>query len=167
MSGYDRVTYNVTNVNGIETNRVEVSRQTIAPLNEIVKVGTKISVTNITVTSEDADSIILNGSTLQMAASISPDDATATEVTWSVEAGTGTATIDSTGLLTAMSAGTVTVKATANDGSGVVGSKVIEIAVPVSIISYSGSNLDVVIPEVIDGSQAEYSLGIYRIWRIL
>ena len=68
-NGFDAVTYEVTYTNGVETSRVEVSRQTTAPLNQIVKVGTKISVTNITVTSEDADSIILNGSTLQMAAS--------------------------------------------------------------------------------------------------
>ncbi|WP_153060364.1 leucine-rich repeat protein [Trichococcus alkaliphilus] len=158
-NGFDAVTYEVTYTNGVETSRVEVSRQTTAPLNQIVKVGTKISVTNISVTSEDADSIILNGSTLQMAASISPDDATATEVTWSIEAGTGTATIDNTGLLTAMSAGTVTVKAIANDGSGIVGSQIIEIAAPISIIRYNGSNSDVVIPELLDGSLAQSSYG--------
>jgi hypothetical protein len=40
----------------------------------------------------------------------------------------GTATISSTGLLTAVTNGTVTVKATAKDGSGVVGSAVITIS---------------------------------------
>ena len=113
VNGYDVVTHEVTYVNGIEINSIEVSRTTIAAVNEIIKVGTKISVEDIVVTSDDEDSIILNGSTLQMTASISPDDATATEVTWSVEEGTGIATIDNTGLLTAMSAGTVTVKAMA------------------------------------------------------
>jgi len=40
---------------------------------------------------------------------------------WSVVNGTGEAMISSTGLLTAVANGTVTVKATATDGSGVVG----------------------------------------------
>jgi uncharacterized protein YabE (DUF348 family) len=48
-NGFDAVTYEVTYTNGIETSRLEVSRQTTAPLNQIVKVGTKIPVTNITI----------------------------------------------------------------------------------------------------------------------
>lgn len=67
---------------------------------------------------------------------ISPTDATNQAVTWSVEqAGdtgttmTGKATIDSsTGILTAVANGTVKVKATAKDGSGIVGSEVITIS---------------------------------------
>ena len=58
-----------------------------------------------------------------------------------------------------MSAGTVTVKATANDGSGVVGSQIIEIAVPLAIVGFNGANLDLVIPEIFDGSQAVYYYG--------
>ncbi|MDT3697824.1 MAG: InlB B-repeat-containing protein [Thermincola sp.] len=48
-------------------------------------------------------------------------------LTWSVEPGTGTATIDQGGWLTCTGVGTVTVRATANDGTGVSGSKVITI----------------------------------------
>lgn len=47
--------------------------------------------------------------------------------TWSVEPGTGEATIDQSGWLSSTKAGTVTVRATANDGSGMSGSMVIDI----------------------------------------
>jgi hypothetical protein len=48
--------------------------------------------------------------------------------TWSVTNGTGSASIDANGLLTAISDGTVTVTATANDASGTTGSAVITIS---------------------------------------
>ncbi len=56
-----------------------------------------------------------------MSAAVLPSNAANKTVTWSVANGTGQATISSTGLLKAVSNGTVTVKATANDGSGVYG----------------------------------------------
>ena len=64
-----------------------------------------------------------NGGTLQMNADVFPSYAANMDVEWSVEDnGTGT-TIDTTGLLqanpTAAGDGTVRVKATAKDGSGV------------------------------------------------
>lgn len=63
------------------------------------------------------------GDTLQMTANVTPLDATDITVTWSVVNGTGSATIDPvTGILTAITDGTVTVIATANDASGVTGS---------------------------------------------
>ena len=71
----------------------------------------------------------------------SRSDATNKTVTWSVINGTGTATINSSGLLQAVSNGTVTVRATANDGSGVFGERLITISnqvIPVSSISVSG-----------------------------
>ena len=62
-----------------------------------------------------------------MTATISPSDATNTNVTWSVTNGTGSATIDSNGVLTGVSNGTVTVNATAKDGSTVCGKTTITI----------------------------------------
>jgi hypothetical protein len=63
-----------------------------------------------------------------MIADISPPNATDNTVTWSVSPGTGTASIDAeSGLLTGTGEGTVTVRATANDGSGVYGEKVITV----------------------------------------
>ena len=63
-------------------------------------------------------------------------------MTWSVVNGTGQATINTTGLVTAVANGTVTARATANDGSGVVGSLVITISsqvIPVTGITVTGA----------------------------
>lgn len=68
--------------------------------------------------------------TYQYSAVVTPDNATNKSVTWSVDNGTGAATIDTNGVLTPTSLGTVTVKATAVDGSGVVGSKTVTIVAP-------------------------------------
>ena len=69
----------------------------------------KITLTPGTITSD-------NG-TLQLAATILPADATNQILKWTVENGTGKASISSTGLVTATENGTVTVKAVATDGS--------------------------------------------------
>ncbi len=63
-------------------------------------------------------------------ATVSPANATNKSVTWSVVNGTGQATISATGLVTAITNGTVTARATANDGSGVFGTLVITIIKP-------------------------------------
>ena len=57
--------------------------------------------------------------TLQLSVMVQPDNATNKTVTWSVINVTGEATINSTGLVTAIADGTVVARATANDGSGV------------------------------------------------
>jgi len=80
--------------------------------------------------------------TLQLIASILPDNASDKSVTWSVINGTGQASISSSGLVTAVANGTVTARATARDGSGVYGSLVVTIsgqAVTVSGITVSAS----------------------------
>ncbi|MGG1550950.1 leucine-rich repeat protein [Paenibacillus ferrarius] len=84
-----------------------------------------ILVTSIKVTS--VTSFVYEGGTLQMTASVSPVDATNKQVSWSIQGGTGKAVIDETGLLKADHAGLVTVQATAEDGSGSVGSQEITI----------------------------------------
>ena len=65
--------------------------------------------------------IIVDKGTYQVTAEILPADATYKLLTWSVINGTGKATISSTGLVTAVANGVVTVKAAANDSSGVFG----------------------------------------------
>jgi len=88
-----------------------------------------LEVTAITVSSASGLYVITTaGGSLQMTKLVSPSDATTQTVTWSVTNGTGKATISTTGKLTALSDGTVTVKATATDGSGVVGDAVITIS---------------------------------------
>lgn len=77
-----------------------------------------IKVESIIVTSSDGtNKITTQGGSLQMERKISPSDATNQKVTWSVANGTGAATISSSGRLTAVSDGTVTVRAAAQDGS--------------------------------------------------
>ena len=84
-------------------------------------------VTSIVVTGTGNVTTVADGDTLQMLAAILPLNATDSSVTWSVVNGTGSATISVGGLLTTISAGLVTVIATANDASGVTGSLVITI----------------------------------------
>ena len=86
-----------------------------------------IAVTEITVTGAEDATTVANGSTLQMNAAVLPGDAADPSVAWSVEAGTGLATISESGLLTGTGVGTVTVVATANDGSAVQGTLVVTV----------------------------------------
>ena len=79
------------------------------------------------ITVNGSSSVVINKTTV-MTAVISPTDATNTSVTWSVSSGTGSATIDSSGVLTGVSNGTVTVKATAKDGSAVSGTKEVTVS---------------------------------------
>jgi hypothetical protein len=82
---------------------------------EDVASGGNVLVTSVTVSgTSGASTITINGGTLQMTATVLPANATDKTVVWSVINGTGQATISSTGLLTAVRNGTVTVVATAN-----------------------------------------------------
>ena len=86
-------------------------------------------VTSIIVTGAgSATSITSIGDTLQMTAEILPADADDDSVTWSVIPGTGSAAISANGLLTALTNGTVTIRAAANDGSDVYGETTITIS---------------------------------------
>lgn len=79
-----------------------------------------VAVTAITVNGTGGAISLVNGETLQMKATIMPANATNQTIVWTVVNGTGVATIDSNGLLTATGAGTVIIKAT-NTTSNVVG----------------------------------------------
>ena len=113
-----------------------------------------VIITEIVVTGTSGSSTITtDDGTLQMIAAISPDTATNKNVTWSVSNDT-IATINATGLLTAVSDGTVTVKATAVDGSGVYGEKEITISgqvIPVTGITVTGED-DAITIETDDGT---------------
>jgi hypothetical protein len=105
-------------------NNEDGSASNSATFNVVINVPvTGIAVTDIVVASAGDKVNVLNGGTLQMDAVILPDTATNKAVTWSVTNGTGSATISSNGLLVATAVGTIIVKATANDGSGVSGTK--------------------------------------------
>ncbi len=87
----------------------------------------EVMVETITVTGDaGATTISVNDGTLQMVATITPTNATDATVAWSVN-DENIATIDANGLLTPIRNGSVTVTATANDGSGVSGNAIITI----------------------------------------
>ncbi|MFT7031497.1 MAG: hypothetical protein ACJA2C_002899, partial [Marinoscillum sp.] len=94
-----------------------------------------ILVTDVGVNGENDETIVDDGGTLQMYTDVLPISATTISVTWSVTSGTGESSISETGLLTGVSAGTVTVVATANDGSGVTGTREITVRAPVLVSS--------------------------------
>ena len=65
--------------------------------------------------------------TLQLTAAITPANATNKNITWSILNETGQASISTSGMVTAISKGTVIAKAMANDGSGTYGTLIITI----------------------------------------
>jgi hypothetical protein len=95
--------------------------------------GTIVYVTDINVHGEnEVNTITENEGTLQMVADVLPENASNKAVLWSVTPGTAYATINGDGLLTAAGSGigngTVWVKATAADGSGVADSTEVTIS---------------------------------------
>lgn len=90
--------------------------------------------TSVSVTSEDGGNTVESGSTLQMLADVQP--ANVTDASWSVIPGSGTADISPAGVLTGGEAGTVTVRATANDGSGAYGEMVVTVIKASQTISF-------------------------------
>jgi uncharacterized protein YjdB len=100
------------------------------------------TVTGINIVSEGGAGIIAaDDGTLQLSAIVSPLYASDKTVTWSLFNDTGKATISTTGLVTAVDNGSVTVWARANDGSGVYGTFIITIYnqyTPVTGIIISG-----------------------------
>lgn len=93
---------------------------------EVLKATGLVSSITIRCDGEFEDEIEL-GETVQMLATVKPGNAMNKEVVWEVENGTGTATITEDGELTGLTCGTVTVFAIAQDGSEVIGSRVVEI----------------------------------------
>ena len=95
------------------------------------------AVTSITLTGAGgATTITTDGGSLQLSASVLPANATNKTVTWSITSGTSLASINSTtGLVTAIDNGTVTVRATAKDGSGIYGSLVIILSNQVTAVT--------------------------------
>lgn len=102
-----------------------------------------VPVSLIQVTAQDGlETIEADGGSLQMTASVYPTNASNKLVNWSVENLTGSATISESGLLTAVSDGTVRVRATAQDGSGISGSLDITVSnqtIPVVSVEISSS----------------------------
>ena len=131
-------TFKVRAVNGIGEG--EEASATATPIEA------PIPVTSIAVTGAGgATTITTNGGALQMLAEVQPANATNRAVTWTISGGSGAAVNPTTGLLTATANGTVTVRATADDGSGVFGETAITISgqsggvIPVTSIAVTGA----------------------------
>ncbi|MEN8156096.1 MAG: Ig-like domain-containing protein [Bacteroidota bacterium] len=102
-----------------------------------------VPVESITVTSAEGATAVARGSALQMSAEVLPAGATLTDARWSVEPGTGDATIDAAGLLTGDTVGMVTVIATAKDDSKVFGSMDIEVTFGIGVQRHSVNQMKV------------------------
>ena len=97
----------------------------------------EIFVAEIEITSSKKD--LYPGETATLTATVKPNNADNKAVTWSIQSGSSYATISSGGVLTAKAAGTVVVKATAKDGSGVSATYTITVKpILVSSITISG-----------------------------
>lgn len=134
-------------------------KDTDKPTQDIVVTSLVVSGTN------NATTITTKDGTLQLLVAVSPTDATNKEVIWSLD-NSNVASISKSGLLTALSNGTVTAQATSVSAPSISGSLTIKISnqlVPNSesdfvfndkyqiITQYKGTRKDVVIPEKING----------------
>ncbi|WP_195283403.1 Ig-like domain-containing protein, partial [Harryflintia acetispora] len=112
----------------------------------------------VTVTDQKVTGIVISGSntvqqggTLALSASVTPGTAVDKNVTWSLVSGSELATISASGTVTANAFGNLTVRATANDGSGKYADKNILITAPAgSPVSWAGKSWWVIDS---DGSQ--------------
>ena len=106
------------NIGGVSSNEFSLY---VAPAGAVF--ATSVAVTGANITTD--------GGTSQMVANVLPSGAL-TNVQWSITNGTGNATISSTGLVTAIDNGTVTVKATTLDGTNKSGTLVVTISGQIS-----------------------------------
>ena len=101
-------------------NRPVYRQGKIVTLNSGNEESSDVLVTNINIAGAGgATTISTNEGTLQMYANVIPDNATDTTITWSRINRTGTGLINTSGLLSALTDGVVTVTVTANDDSGI------------------------------------------------
>ena len=110
-----------------------------------------IKVTGITIANQ---TISTTNPTVTITPTITPSNATNKGVTWS-SSNTGVATVDASGVVTYVSAGTTTITATAKDGSGVKGTCTIICA---ETTGYWG--------RLYNGECAEYGTTKYKTWNI-
>lgn len=110
-----------------------------------------VNVTDIKVTSITLNKTTLNiktGATEQLTAKVQPTDATNSKVTWSSNV-EGVATVDPTGKVTAIKAGTTVITATAKDDSGISASCTVQVTVPT--VKVTGITLNKTTASVVKG----------------
>ena len=124
---------------------------------QITIIDPVVPVNQITISSEGGITEVLTGGTLQFSAFVLPTNATNKEISWSVLNQTGSGAIDQDGLLTTMSPGTLSVLATAEDGSGTTGSMQITITDPVVPVIQINVSTTGNITEVLTGGNLQFS----------
>ena len=92
----------------------------------------------VTAVTVNGPATVFTGKTVTLTAAITPTNATTKAVTWS-SSNTAVATVSTSGVVTGVVAGKATIKATATDGSGIVGNKEITITRPASAITINGT----------------------------
>lgn len=112
-NGFDTVTYEVTYTNGKETSKTEISRVKTPATDQITQVGTRIDVAGIEII-EPSETVSV-GDTVQLVATVTPQDATNKQLTWS-SSNNEIAYIDDQNRLIAVGEGVVTVTAESADG---------------------------------------------------
>lgn len=101
--------------------------------------STNFVVETVAVSSAGVTSISAQSGTLQLSATVTPNFASDTTLTWAVSAGSMVATVDPSGLVTAVNNGSIWVSATSNDGTNIADS--IEITVSNQNVSLAENSL--------------------------
>ena len=96
-------TVKATNTGGSDSEQLSIT----------IDAQTNVPVTGVTLSQTELS--LTEGNTAQLTATVKPDDATNKNVTWSSD-DTSVATVDATGKVTAVSAGTATITVTTEDG---------------------------------------------------
>lgn len=110
--------------------------------------GTTFEIVKVSSIAVSPSSVSLEiGSTRNLTANVQPADATDRSVTWS-SSNTAVATVNSSGVVTAVSVGTATIRARANDGSDKVGT----CSVTVTPVAVTGVSLDITSIQMIVGT---------------
>ncbi|HOT14848.1 MAG TPA: Ig-like domain-containing protein [Bacteroidales bacterium] len=95
------------------------------------------AVTSIVISAAGNVTSIKTTETLQLSATVTPDNAVSKEVSWSIESGSDVASVSESGLVTPLKAGNVTIKAVAKDGSGISSTFALEVKSNVAVGSTS------------------------------
>jgi len=119
-----------------------------------------VPVTSITVSTAGGITEIGGAASLQCSAIVLPVEASNPWVVWSVANGTGSASISAEGLLTALTAGTVDVMASAGDGSGISNSLTITITSSAIMISSISISSDGSVRNVDEGNTLQFACSI-------
>src|SRR5699024_5314902 len=114
VNGLEEVFYNVTFNNGEEVSRKEFHRETLNPVPEIIKIGTRIDIESISITPKNL--ILEEEESYQLVANILPENATNKNLKWS-SSDEEIVTVDEKGIIFAHNAGEVIITVSDNTGT--------------------------------------------------